>query len=103
LAVTALVAVVTLAFGTFDETAGRILATSASIGGYSLLARGAAPAPTAKSAAPQRAAAVIALAGAAIGQVTLLTILWWRGLGQELLVKTCIVSTVTAAALAVVA
>ena len=100
---TALVAIATLIFGSFNDTTGRILATSASIGGYSLLAMGATAAMTATARPSQRQAAVLALVGAGVGLATLLPIIWAHGARIDALVKTCTISTITAAALAIAA
>lgn len=98
---TALAAVATLIFGEFDETAARILGTSGSVAGYSLLAMAGTSALAATASKDRRmigwATLLLALAGLALSCV----LIWAEG-HDEPTFKAWGVTTVTSVALTLV-
>ena len=99
---TALVAVAVLIFGEFDETAARVLGTSASVAGYSLLAMAGAIAFRRESPAGLRVAGGVGLVCTLVGFVIVLLMIWVKDLQDVNLAKTGGIAAVTAVALALV-
>lgn len=99
---TALVAVVVLIFGEFDETAARVLGTSASVGGYSLLAMAGAIAFRRESPAWLRLVGGTALVCTVVGFVITLAMIWVENLHDLALAKAGGIAAVTAVSLALV-
>lgn len=73
---TALAAVATLLFGEFDDRAGRILGSSASVAGYCLLAMGGAAALGQATPRTLRLAGWLAIVGSAIGFLAMMGTIW---------------------------
>jgi len=98
----AVTAVVVLLFGEFNDTTGKILGSSATIAGYSLLAMAGAAAFRAESSQVMRTVGAVAAAFSALGCVALLLIIWLKMMQEKEMVQTLGITTVTAGALALI-
>jgi hypothetical protein len=99
---TALAAVWALVFSEFDETAAKILGTSASVAGYSLIVMGAAAGGGPGRPAPARLAALVSTVASVAALGLIVFIMWrdhaWR---TEWIVRAYFHATIAAIALAI--
>ena len=99
---TALAAVWTLIFGEFGETAARVLGTSASVAGYSLLAMAGAAAFGRAKSLLVRSAGGLAILCSLMAFVASILLIWAEEFHDEGMFKTWAVASVAALALALI-